>query len=353
MRFEHPLVLQLLWFVPLMWGLYQWSRAVGDKKLKTLLGAKTWAFLTASVSARKRRWKLILRSLFWIFAVLALAKPQSGGSKQEVKSQGFELMILTDVSDSMMAEDVRPNRLEQMKIDMSRLLSLMPGNKVGIVAFAGSAALLSPLSTDPSAIRMYLDSLSTQSVSAQGTNIEAALEEARSAFERGGVGNTDTTRATRVILVVSDGEDHEPGALAKAKALAQDGIRIFALAYGTAKGAPIPVRDSLGFQRGFKKDRKGNTVLTQVNGDALNVLSQSGAGAFYHASPGGDYLAQLVEDFNKLEKSEFDSALMVQYDEKFQYFLAVALIMGLLDLLIGERRGQFKLWRGRYEVPPA
>lgn len=352
MRFENHWALYLLWIIPLMWFVYWSGNRVNEKRLQTALGVKTWKFLTASVSPARRRWKWIFRSLFCFFAILALARPQSGGSKQEVKSQGFELMIVADVSESMMAEDVRPSRLEQMKIDMSRLVTMMPGNKVGVVAFAGSAALLSPLSSDPSAIRMYLESLSTLSVSTQGTSFEAALEEARTAFERGGASGEPTVKVTRAILVVSDGEDHEPGAIEKAKALSKDGIKIFSLAYGTAKGAPIPVRDSLGYQRGFKKDRKGNTVLTQVNGEELKTLSQAGGGSFYHAAPGADYLKNLTDDFGRLEKAEFDSALMVQYDENFQIFLMLALFFALLDFFIGERRGAFKLWRGRFEVPP-
>jgi Ca-activated chloride channel homolog len=356
MRFQDNWAFQLIWFLPLMWVIYRITLRQLEAKLKKSFGEKTWRFLTASVSVSGRRWKFILQNLFLLFAILALARPQTGGSKQEVKSQGFELMLVVDVSESMLSEDVRPSRLEQLKIDMSRLMSLSPGNKVGLIAFAGSAALLSPLTSDASAIRMYLESLSTMSVSAQGTNFEEALDQARAAFERGGIGGAgvqESVRVTRAILVASDGEDHEPGAQEKAKALAKDGIKIFGLAYGTEKGAPIPVRDSLGYQRGYKKDKSGQTILTKVNGDALREISQSGQGGFYFATPGGNYLNSLVQDFEKLEKAEFDSALMIQYDEKFQIFLILAIIFAVLELVIGDRRQNFKLWRGRFEVPPA
>ena len=258
-----------------------------------------------------------------------------------------------DVSESMMAEDVRPNRLTEAKTDFSRMLDLMPGNKVGIVAFAGSATVLSPLSTDPAALKMYLDSLSTSSVSTQGTEFSRAIQEANDAFKRGGAQKDDTTKVTRVILIASDGEDHEQGALDAAKKLVDEGVRIFTLAYGTEKGAPIPERDAMGYLRGYKKDHQGQTVLTTVHGDFLKSLAEMGKGSFYHASYGGHHIENVVEDIGKLEKSEFDTQMAVQFEERFQIFIALGLILSVIEVFMGERRKDFRLWKGRFEVPPA
>jgi Ca-activated chloride channel family protein len=349
-RFENPQAFMYLWLVPVLVILAVIFTRRAQSKLKKALGSRVAPFLTSSVSHSSRRLKLILQCTVIFFFVIALARPQMGESKQEVRSEGVELMLVVDVSESMMAEDVRPNRLEQAKTELSKLIELMPGSKFGIVAFAGSATLLSPLTTDPSSLRMYLDSLSPLSVSSQGTNFQAALREAADSFKRGGVDTDDTVRVTRVILLASDGEDHEPGALEEAKKLAKENTRIFSLVYGTEKGAPIPERDGMGFLRGYKKDRNGQTVLTTVKGDELQALAQAGQGSFYHASFGGDHLQKIISDINQLEKTQFESEIATQYDERFQTFVLLGVILGVLELLLGDRRRASRLWKGRFEV---
>lgn len=353
MRFENPAAFYFIWFVPVFWLVAVLVQKAMRKKMSKVVGSRLYPFLISSLSDRKRTAKQILQSLVILFFVFALARPQSGQSMQEIKSEGVEIMLAIDVSDSMLAEDVRPSRLEQAKTDLSRLLDRMPGNRVGVIAFAGSAAILSPLSNDPNAIKMYIESLSTNSVSSQGTSFEEALRIAVDSFKRGGVSDNDTSKVTRVILVASDGEDHEPGANEAAKKLVDQGIRIFTVAYGTEKGAPIPVKDGMGFWKANKKDRSGQTVITTVKGEALRALASSGDGAFYFATPGGDYIKKLADDLANLEKTEFEAKMAVQYEERFQWFLSIGIIIALLELFLGERRSKFLLWKGRYEVPPA
>lgn len=353
MRFENMAAFYYLWILPLLAVVaFIVARRTGGKIAKQV-GARLYPFLTSSVSVQKRRLKSALQALVVFFFVLALARPQMGQSMQEVKSEGVEIVFLVDVSESMVCEDVRPNRLEQAKTDLSRFLDLMPGNRVGVLAFAGSAALLSPLTNDPNATKMYLESLSTTSVSTQGTSFEEALRLAADAFKRGGVSEDDTSKVTRVIVIASDGEDHEPGALEAAKKLAEQGTRIFTLAYGTEKGGPIPIKDSMGFWKSNKKDHSGQTVITAVKGDELRALASAGEGSFYFASNGGDHIKRLADDLSNLAKTEFESKMAVQYEERFQWFLAVGLLCGLLELFLGERRSSFRIWKGRYEVPPA
>lgn len=349
-RFENSSAFLLLWFIPIIFMIAVIFTRRSRHKLKKVMGEKLVPFLTSSVSLPRRRWKLILQCLALVLMIIALARPQMGQSKQEIKSEGVELVFVVDVSDSMMAEDVRPNRLEQAKTELAKLVDLMPGNKIGVVAFAGSAAVMSPLTTDPSSLKMYLESLSTTSVSSQGTNFEAAITEAAEAFKRGGVEADDTTKVTRVIVIASDGEDHEPGAIAAAEKLTNEGTRIFALAYGTEKGAPIPLRDAMGFQRGYKKDRSGQTVLTTVKGQALEALAQAGKGSFYHAAFGGSHIQKIASDIDKLEKTEFESEIATQYDERFQIFLLLGILIALLEILLGERAPASKMWKGRFEV---
>lgn len=352
-RFENIAAFNYLWLIPviILIGIFFDRRS--RKRMETAIGSRLYPFLSSSVSRKKRSIKTALQVLAVLCFVLALARPQMGESQQEVKSEGVEIIFAVDVSESMMAEDVKPSRLAQAKAELSRLVDLMPGNKVGIVAFAGSAALLSPLTNDPGAIKMYLESLEPSSVSSQGTNFTEALKISKEAFERGGVTTDDTVKVTRVILIASDGEDHEQGALDEAKKMAQEGIRIFSLAYGTEKGGAIPVRDGMGFLKGYKKDRQGQTILTTVKGDALRALAEAGQGSFYFATFGGEQTKLLVEDISKLEKAQLDTTMAVQYEERFQTILMIGVIIALLELFLGERRTSFRFWKGRYEVPPA
>lgn len=351
-RFENLVAFNYLWTIPVLIVLGYIFDRQSRKKMEAAIGSRLYPFLSSSVSAKKRKIKNALQLLVLFLFVLALARPQMGESQQEVKSEGVEIIFAVDVSESMLAEDVKPSRLEQAKAELSRLIDLMPGNKVGVVAFAGSAALLSPLTNDPGAIKMYLDSLEPNSVSSQGTNFTDALLTAQEAFNRGGVSTDESVKVTRVILIASDGEDHERGALDAAKKMADEGVRIFTLAYGTEKGGAIPVRDGMGFLKGYKKDRSGQTILTTVKGEALRSLAQAGQGSFYFATFGGMQTKHLVEDIGKLERAQFDTTMATQYEERFQSLLLLAILLALFEIFLGERRLSFRFWKGRYEVPP-
>ncbi|QDK38573.1 VWA domain-containing protein [Bdellovibrio sp. NC01] len=352
-RFENLSAFNYLWVIPVIIVLGYIFDLRSRKRMEAAIGTRLYPFLSSSVSSKKRTLKTFLQVLAVFFFVVALARPQMGQSKTEVKSEGVELIFAVDVSDSMMAEDVKPSRLAQAKAELSRLVDMMPGNKIGVLAFAGSAALLSPITNDPGSIKMYLDSLDTNSVSSQGTSFKEALAAAKDAFDRGGVTTDETVKVTRVILIASDGEDNEPGALEEAKKLTDEGIRIFTVAYGTEKGGAIPERDGMGFLKGYKKDRGGETVITTVKGDALRALAEAGKGSFYFATFGGDQTKHLVEDINKLEKTQFDTTMATQYDERFQAFLLLGVLIALIELVLGERRNSFKFWKGRFEVPNA
>ncbi|MEK2690352.1 vWA domain-containing protein [Bdellovibrio sp. GT3] len=350
-RFENMAAFNYLWIIPAIIIVGYFFDRRSKKAMENAIGSRLYPFLSSSVSAQKRRIKTILQVLVVFFFVLALARPQFGQSTQEVKSEGVEIIFAVDVSDSMMAEDVKPNRLTQAKTELNRLVDQMPGNKIGIMAFAGSAALLSPLTNDPSAVKMYIDALDTNSVSTQGTNFQDVLSNAKDAFERGGVSTDDTVKVTRVIVIASDGEDHEQGAIEAAKKLAEDGTRIFTIAYGTEKGGAIPVRDGMGFLKGYKKDRQGQTVITTVKGDALRALAEAGKGSFYTSTVGGDQVRLLIEDIGNLEKTQFDTTMATQYEERFQTILLIGILLAMVELFIGERRKGFRFWKGRFEVP--
>ena len=336
MKWESPQLLYYIIFLPLFWLCAWASQKQSWKRLQKHFGGNLEALWKSNLSLFRRYWKWGLRVAALAFMLLALARPQIGQSQEAIKSEGFEIFLAVDVSNSMMAEDLRPSRLEKAKIDLNRLVDNLGGHKIGVIAFAGSAAVVSPLTQDMGAVKMYIDSLDSQTISSQGTNFEAAITAAADAFDRGGAGEGSTV--TRVIILASDGEDQEPGALDKVAELQKKGIRIFAIAYGTEKGAPIPERDRMNFLKGYKKDSKGQTVLTTVKGEALKALAEKSQGYFTFATLDSSFNLDLLKHLNTLEKKEFESEFQVQYDEKFQIFLLLAFVCAFLELVISDSK---------------
>ncbi len=358
LRFENLLYLNLLWLLPFMVALFfvmgkhqkwQWSK---------YLSGKVMPLLISSVSTKRRQFKLFLQVVIAGLMIVALARPQTGQSEEKVVSEGIELMILFDISRSMLAEDVKPSRLEFAKKEVIRFLDLNIGHRIGLVAFAGSGLLLSPMTTDKAALKMFVESLTTESVSSQGTEFRGALETAHKAFERGGVdrgkeepqGSAMRSTITRAILIVSDGEDHEPGALLAAENLLHQGIHIFTLGFGTEKGGVIPIRDAMGNVREYYKDKSGKVILTQTKGTILRELAKKGEGSFRHVTYGGRAMEELHQDLKKLRQSEFESMSVREYNEKYQWLLGLALLLAALEMFLGERRPPGRIWKGRFEV---
>lgn len=318
------------------------------RKLEKAFGSKMFLFFTAKFSHFKKNLKFSLVVLALSCMLIALARPQMGKGKKQITSQGVELMVAVDVSNSMLAEDVKPSRLEHAKKEINHLLNILGGDKVGILAFAGSAVLLSPMTTDKSALKMFLETMSPNSVETQGTELAKALSEAKEAFARGGeeVGPNETM--TRVVILISDGEDHEEGAIKMAKELAEQGIRVFAMAFGDERGAKIPKRDARGYLKGYVRDKSNKEVISKVNIETLRQVARAGKGSFYHVTFGGSQMKRLKEDLDKLEKAEFDSLTSESFDEKYQLPLFFALLFALAELMLGTRKKMVNAWKGRF-----
>ncbi len=349
-RFEATQYLILLLLCPIFFAVFLFYVARWKRVTQKTFGARVVPYLVQNYSSAKATWKIILFCLALGFMVIALARPQSSQGQTEVKSEGVELMILVDVSRSMLAEDVRPSRLAHAKKEIINLLDSLSGDKVGLIAFAGSSVLLSPLTADKAALKMFVEGLSPDSIETQGTEIGPALDEAKGAFERGGVEAGEASRVTKVVLLISDGEDHEKGAEATAKQLTQQGIRLFTMAFGTEAGGKVPLRDPSGQLRDYLKDKSGEPVVSKVNGEFLRILSQIGQGSFYHVTFGGDQMKSLQEDIDLLEKSEFDTLTATSFEEHFQIFLILALFMALIELALGNRKKISTAWKGRFPL---
>lgn len=349
-RFESSHLLTGLFIIPLLAGIFYYGYWNWKKKSASVFGSRVFAYLVQSFSEAKAFFKLGLLLLCLTCLILAWARPQMGKGQSEIKSEGVEIMIAVDVSNSMMSEDVRPSRLDHAKKEVMRLLEMMSGDKVGLIAFAGSAVLLSPLTVDKSSLKMFVESLSPQNVESQGTNISKALQEAKDAFSRGGIEGDETSRVTKVVVVISDGEDHEKGAEVLAKQMTAEGLRIFTMAVGTEAGGKIPVRDPRGQLRDYLKDKQGQVVSSIVKGDFLRTLASVGQGSFYHLTFGGDQMKSLKEDFDHLQKAEFDTLIAANYDEKYQWVLLLGILLGLMELIFGNRKKQLPVWKGRFPL---
>ena len=349
-RFEASYALQFLWFIPVLFAAGVYFARRQKRLLDQHLGEKLRPFLTSSVSEKRRLWKRRMELLALSLLLLAYARPQTGEGRQKVKNEGIELMLLMDVSNSMLAEDVRPSRLEVAKSEVNRLIEKASGNRIGLIAFAGSAVLLSPMTTDKEAIKSYVESLGTEAVATQGTDFSRSLNEALDAMERGGLGPQDDAQVTRAVILVSDGEDQESGAVKIANALAKQDIFIFSLGLGTEQGGAIPVRDQQGTVRGYKRDSSGQVIMSRTKGEALKELARVGRGSFYHLTLQGSAVDALYNDLTQLKKTQFETGEVRSYKEYFQVLLLMAFVIAVLELLLGDRQAPGRLWKGRFEV---
>ena len=272
----------------------------------------------------EKLWSVGLKSLILILMILALARPALTGKEIEEESQGLEIIIAVDVSQSMLTQDTLPHRLSLLKVELGRFLAQSRRtDRVGLMAFAGSAFLLAPLTSDLNLIQNYLTSLSVDMMTSQGTNFTSLFEQAQKSFQNGGVGN-----AMQVLIVASDGENHTTGALKTARQLKQAGVHIFTLGVGTDKGGSIPLDE------GYLKDEKGQQVISRFEERTLKEFAKIGEGAFYHIFPRSHFAEKLHNDLNSLEQYTFDKNIRKGQVEIFQYFLWAVLILSLFQWVL-------------------
>lgn len=283
-------------------------------------------------SIGKMRTKFFILVAAWTFLIVGLADPQIGSKYEEVKRQGVDLIIALDVSNSMLAEDIRPNRLERAKQAIIKLLDKLQDDRIGIVIFAGDAYLQLPFTSDYAAARMFLTTVSNESVQLQGTAIGAALQMGVKSLPRGGVRN-------KAIIVMSDGENHEDDALSEAKAAKENGIYVHTLGIGSTDGAPIPEKKETETQ-GYKMDENGQTVISRMDPKMLEEVALAGGGKFVQATGSDMGLEELFNEINSMQKSDFGTKAFTDYEDRFQYFLVVALAFLLIELFLSERKSK-------------
>jgi Ca-activated chloride channel family protein len=338
-RFAFPFFLWLLLLLPVFVLLFAWRMRWKKKAVKRFGDLRLMERLLPDHSFRRLHVKFVLMCSIFVFMVIGLSDPQIGSRYEEVTRKGIDLMIVLDVSNSMLAQDIKPNRLDRAKQSISRLLDKLDDDRLGIVVFAGDAMLQLPFTSDFAAAKMFLASTTTQSIQTQGTAIGAAIELAARALPKG-------NNRSKAIIVLSDGENHEDDALVAAKAALDKNILVYTIGIGTAKGAPIPVVEESGSD-GFKRDEDGNPIVTAMNPDMLALVARAGGGKFVQASNSDIGLDALVEEIGTLKKHEFGTKTFTDYEDRFQYFIAGAIMLLIIELLISERKGK---WTQRFSL---
>ncbi|MFC1733149.1 VWA domain-containing protein [candidate division KSB1 bacterium] len=332
-RFEHTIILYGLFLIPffivIFWMMKKWKA----RSLKAFGDTEVIDPLLPEASKVRPVFKFILLMLSYIFLVIGLANPQIGSKLEKVKRKGVDLMIALDISNSMNAEDIKPNRLERSKQAISRLIDGLTNDRIGIVVFAGKAYVQLPITTDYAAAKMFISTIKPNLIQEQGTAIGSAIELASQSFE-------DEDKKNKAIIIITDGENHEDDAINQTAKVSERGIFVNTIGMGLPDGAPIPVYNGSKLV-GFKKDKSGNTVITKLDEVMLQQIASAGEGIYVRANNTKAGVEKVFKEINKMEKKEFDSRLYADYEDRFQYFIGFGLLLLILELLIYERKNKY------------
>jgi len=261
---------------------------------------------------------------------IALVNPKIGTKLETVKRQGVDIVFAVDVSKSMLAEDIAPNRLEKSKQLVTQIVNNLASDRIGIIAYAGKAFPQLPITTDYAAAKMFLQSMNTDMLSSQGTAINEAIQLARTYYD-------DEEQTNRVLIIISDGEDHSEVAQEVAEAAAGEGIKIFTIGVGDVKGAPIPIKRN-GIVLNYKKDRTGETVITKLNEETLKDIASEANGEYINGRNTTEVVESIRDILNRMDKKEFEAKEFAEYKDQFQWFLALGIFFLLVDIFLLERK---------------
>ena len=278
--------------------------------------------------------------LFLFFVTFALVRPKFGVKMEMIERKGVDIMIALDISHSMLAQDITPNRLERAKFEIRRFINLLRGDRVGLIIFAGESFVQCPLTLDHAAAQTMLQSVSADWVQLQGTALAEVIRQAARAL--GG-----QNRKHRVLIILSDGEDHEGNMGEAARAAAREGVIIYTVGIGSSSGVPIPMNQGRG-NVVYKKDNAGNLVMTRLNSVILERIAIETNGKYFHAGTNLD-LTRIYNEISKMEQTEFGMSKTIVYEEQYQIFLLIAILFILIEFLISERARRREAWKGRFE----
>ncbi len=317
-------VFSLLYFVFVKWKNRAFAR-FGDTKLLP--------YFAQPISTGNATLKYLLWRIAFTALVLVAVNPKMGSQVAEGKSKGIDIMFCLDVSNSMLAEDIQPNRLTRGQRAIEQVIDRLHGDRIGLVVFAGESYMQLPLTTDYGAAKLFLSTVSPSLIPTQGTNIGSAIDMSMDSFD------FEKKSSGKAIVVITDGESHDGDALVAAEHAGTNKVPVYCIGMGTTEGAPIPVKTNRGTD--FKKDKAGNIVLTKIDEQALAAVANAGKGIFIRATNQDAGVDLLVKELNKLTKSEVDSVVYVDYEDRFQWFAAIALILLVIEMMLTNKKSRW------------
>lgn len=326
-RFAHSEILYLLFLIPLLLGLFYYGLVVRSKRLKKLGDKSLLMQLMPEVSNSRPKIKFYISLVALVLLIFVAAGPQYGSKKEKVKRQGIELMVCIDVSNSMLSDDVKPDRMARAKQVLNRLIDKLQNDKVGLIVFAGDAYVQMPMTTDVSSAKMFLHSINPGMVSLQGTDIASAIRMSMGMF-------SEAENVSRSIIIITDGEDHEAAAVRAAEEALKAGVSVNVMGVGTAKGGPIPIKGT----NSFKKDRDGNVIITKLNEQMCADIAGAGGGVYVRADNANSAVRALGQELDKLSKSDMESDVYSNFNEQYASFAFIALILILIELCLMDKK---------------
>lgn len=332
LKFEHPEALYLLFLLVPLAGIFAWFMYGRRQAIRRMGMEDIVEKLMPMKPTYKHPVKFGLVFLATTSLIIALANPQLGKGYEKVKRSGVDLVIALDISRSMLAEDVKPSRLEQARQFISRLTEELAGDRVALIIFAGNSYLQMPLTSDYVAAKTFLKTINTGLAPTQGTAIGEAIRMADESFDQG-------DPQFKVVLVISDGENHEGDALEAAEEVAAKNVVIYTMGVGTPKGGPIP--EIRGGQVDYKRDQAGSIVLSKLNETMLQQVAATGNGEYFRMRPGSGLVDEVMDRLARVEKKDFEERVFTDYEDQFQWFLAIAVLLITLDFFITERKSMF------------
>jgi Ca-activated chloride channel family protein len=330
MTFVKPIFLYGLMLIPLLGTFLWWARRRRQADLARLGDPGLVQRLSNSVNFRGRRWRDGLRLVVLALLLVALARPQWGTETHRVEQEGIQVMLALDVSKSMLAQDIKPDRLSRAKMEIADLMSRLGGDEIGLVLFSGASFVQFPLTSDYATALTFLDNARPEVISRPGTAIGDAIRTAMSGFDANRAGQ-------KVIVLITDGEDHEGDALEMAQIAAAQGALIYTIGFGSPQGEPIPEYDERGEIVGYKKGADGQVVLSRLDEATLQQIAEVGGGRYFRATADGSELAALLGELGALQKAELSTQLEIRGIERFQPFLLLAVALLVVMELIPDR----------------
>lgn len=341
MRFEYSHYMVVFFILPLLLGVIWAGRRIRKKRQFKFVSEAVFYKLTPTLSLTRRFWKKGLVLLALCFLMFSLLRPQYGVTFEATERKGINIFIAIDASSSMRAQDVKPSRIEHAKREVLGLMENLRGDRVGLIAFAGDAFIQCPLTLDYSAATLFLNDIDTGIISTPGTDIATAIKMARTTFKK------QKTKATDVLVVLSDGESFENDPIESARVAAEQGLVIYTVGIGTPTGEPIPDYDALGKPNGFKKDKSGQVVVSRLNEAMLRQIAEVTKGKYFFSSNLKFVMDDIYKEVSRLEKNAMEEQLKRSFIDRYRWFLFPAFLILLIEFLISERRRAMPEWKGR------